>query len=107
MLAFFGIGPLELLILSVIVGIPVLSKSEDIANVRLKFANGCVANLTASRVSVERMRKIRVFSGPANDPVITTTVVSVASKAAASPQNQMSPSGVAKDRCSTCGFDLR
>jgi predicted dehydrogenase len=45
------------------VGIPVLSESEDIANVRLRFANGCVANLTASRVSPERMRKIRVFSG--------------------------------------------
>ncbi len=45
------------------VGIPVLSKSEDIANARLKFANGCVANLTVSRVSPERMRKIRVFSG--------------------------------------------
>jgi predicted dehydrogenase len=48
------------------VGIPVLSASEDIANVRLRFANGCVANLTASRVSPERMRKIRVFSGPTN-----------------------------------------
>jgi predicted dehydrogenase len=45
------------------VGIPVLSKSEDIANARLRFANGCVANLTASRISPERMRKIRVFSG--------------------------------------------
>ena len=45
------------------VGIPVLSTSEDIANARLRFANGCVANLTASRVSPERMRKIRVFSG--------------------------------------------
>ena len=45
------------------VGIPVLSKSEDIANTRLRFANGCVANLTVSRVSPERMRKIRVFSG--------------------------------------------
>jgi predicted dehydrogenase len=43
------------------VGIPVLSESEDIANVRLKFANGCVANITASRVSAEKMRKIRVF----------------------------------------------
>ena len=49
------------------VGIPVLSKSEDIANARLRFANGCVANLTASRISLERMRKIRVFSGP-TDP---------------------------------------
>ena len=46
------------------VGIPVLSKSADIANARLRFANGCVANLTVSRVSPERMRKIRVFSGP-------------------------------------------
>jgi predicted dehydrogenase len=44
------------------VGVPVLSKSEDIANARLRFANGCVANLTVSRVSPERMRKIRVFS---------------------------------------------
>jgi predicted dehydrogenase len=48
------------------VGIPVLSKSEDIANARLRFANGCVANLTVSRVSPEKMRKIRVFSGPTN-----------------------------------------
>jgi predicted dehydrogenase len=47
------------------VGIPVLSASEDIANARLRFANGCVANLTASRISPERMRKIRVFSGGA------------------------------------------
>lgn len=45
------------------VGIPVLSQSEDIANARLRFANGCVANLTASRISPERLRKIRVFSG--------------------------------------------
>ncbi|MGO9246133.1 MAG: Gfo/Idh/MocA family oxidoreductase [Verrucomicrobiia bacterium] len=43
------------------VGIPVLSASEDIANARLKFADGCVANITASRVSAERMRKIRIF----------------------------------------------
>jgi len=47
------------------VGIPVLSSSEDIANARLRFANGCIANMTVSRVSPERMRKIRVFSsGP-------------------------------------------
>jgi len=42
--------------------IPVLSKSEDIANAHLRFVNGCVANVTVSRVSPERMRKIRVFS---------------------------------------------
>jgi predicted dehydrogenase len=45
------------------VGISVLSSTEDIANARLRFANGCVANLTASRISPERLRKIRVFSG--------------------------------------------
>jgi len=53
------------------VGIPVLSKSEDIANARLKFANGCIANLTVSRVSTERMRKIRVFSGGAQPSYIS------------------------------------
>jgi predicted dehydrogenase len=43
------------------VGISVLTNREDIANARLKFANGCIANLTASRISPEKMRKIRVF----------------------------------------------
>ena len=43
------------------IGVPVLSTTEDIANVRLVFQNGCVANVTASRISQERMRKIRVF----------------------------------------------
>ena len=43
------------------VGVPVFSSSEDIANVRLKFDTGCVVNLTSSRVSMERMRKIRIF----------------------------------------------
>lgn len=43
------------------VGIPVLSKTEDIANVRIKFQNGAVANLTASRVTSDPMRKFRVF----------------------------------------------
>lgn len=42
-------------------GIPVLSQKVDIANVRLQFESGCVANLTASRVSGERVRKLRVF----------------------------------------------
>ena len=43
------------------VGIPVLSKGEDIANARIRFENGCVANLTTSRISPEKLRKIRVF----------------------------------------------
>ncbi len=43
------------------VGLPVLSPRVDIANVRLEFENGCVANFTASRVSTERVRKLRFF----------------------------------------------
>jgi predicted dehydrogenase len=42
-------------------GISVLSQKVDIANVRLSFASGCIANLTASRVSVEKVRKLRLF----------------------------------------------
>ena len=43
------------------VGLPVLSHKVDIANVRLEFENGCVADFTASRVSTERVRKMRFF----------------------------------------------
>jgi predicted dehydrogenase len=42
-------------------GVSILSEKVDIANVRLQFPNGCVANLTASRVSTERVRKLRLF----------------------------------------------
>ncbi len=43
------------------VGVPVLTSKIDIANVRLKFASGCVANVTASRISRDKIRKIRFF----------------------------------------------
>lgn len=43
------------------VGLPILSGKVDIANVRMEFESGCVANLTASRVSTERVRKLRFF----------------------------------------------
>lgn len=43
------------------VGVPVLTDSVDIANARLRFASGCIANITASRVSADVMRKIRLF----------------------------------------------
>jgi predicted dehydrogenase len=43
------------------VGLPILSPKVDIANVRVEFASGCVANFTASRVSTERVRKLRFF----------------------------------------------
>ena len=42
-------------------GVSILSPKVDIANVRLEFSNGCVANLTASRISTERVRKLRLF----------------------------------------------
>ena len=47
------------------VGVSVLSKTEDIANARLRLVNGCVVNLTASRVSLERLRKVRLFQSDA------------------------------------------
>lgn len=43
------------------VGLPILSNKVDIANARIEFANGCVANVTASRVSTEKVRKLRFF----------------------------------------------
>jgi len=74
------------------VGLPVLSDKVDIANVRVEFESGCVANFTASRVSTERVRKLRffqpkqyvsidygrqdvlVFSVGQNDPAATASV---------------------------------
>jgi predicted dehydrogenase len=43
------------------VGVPILTPSLDIANARLRFADGCIANVTASRVSLKRERKLRIF----------------------------------------------
>lgn len=42
-------------------GVAIVSKSPDIANARIEFDNGCVANITASRISVKSMRKMRIF----------------------------------------------
>jgi len=43
------------------IGVPVLTPRVDIANVRLKFASGCIANITASRISRDKIRKVRFF----------------------------------------------
>jgi len=43
------------------VGVPVLTNRVDIANARVRFGNGCIANITASRISKDRVRKIRIF----------------------------------------------
>src|SRR5208283_5614254 len=56
-LALAGASPSEIRA----AGITILSEKVDIANVRLQFPTGCVANLTASRVSTERVRKLRLF----------------------------------------------
>ena len=47
------------------VGVTVLSRSEDIANARIQFQNGCVANLSASRMSTKKVREIRIFQSDA------------------------------------------
>ncbi|HOO37104.1 MAG TPA: Gfo/Idh/MocA family oxidoreductase [Deltaproteobacteria bacterium] len=47
------------------IGVPVLTDSVDIANARIRFESGCIANLTASRVSADVMRKIRIFQSNA------------------------------------------
>lgn len=47
------------------VGVTVLSKGEDIANARIEFENGCVANLSASRMSTKKQREIRIFQSDA------------------------------------------
>jgi predicted dehydrogenase len=47
------------------VGVPVLTDKPDIANARITFANGCIANVTASRVSLKRERKVRFFQSDA------------------------------------------
>jgi predicted dehydrogenase len=54
----FGPGPVEEVRAA---GVPVLSSTIDIANARIQFRSGCVANLTASRVSTNKMRRLRVF----------------------------------------------
>jgi predicted dehydrogenase len=56
-LSFTGAMPAEIRA----AGISVLSNKVDIANVRLSFVSGCIANLTASRVSVDQVRKLRLF----------------------------------------------
>ncbi len=58
MILSFNPGPVEEVRAA---GVPVLSSTIDIANARIAFREGCVANLTASRVSATRMRKLRLF----------------------------------------------
>jgi predicted dehydrogenase len=75
------------------VGLPVLSPKTDIANVRIEFDSGCVANFTASRVSTEQVRKLRFFQPQqylsldfARQELLTISVDAAAVAAALKPQ---------------------
>lgn len=86
------------------VGLPILSRQVDIANVRLEFESGCVANLTASRVSTEKVRKLRFFQPQQyisvdytrQDVLVFTVAASTSPIAAAVPGAPGSPIQVGK-----------
>ncbi|HEV2395544.1 MAG TPA: Gfo/Idh/MocA family oxidoreductase [Candidatus Sulfotelmatobacter sp.] len=87
------------------VGLPILSSKVDIANVRLEFESGCIANFTASRVSTERVRKLRFFQPRqyvsldyGRQEVLVFTVGSDGSSAMPSPNPQI---GVTKPAVAT------
>jgi predicted dehydrogenase len=67
-------------------GVPILTPKIDIANARIEFANGCVANLTASRVSSERVRKLRLFQP--NQYISIDYAIPAASSVKVNPNNQ-------------------
>src|SRR5258706_2754439 len=80
------------------VGLPILSDKVDIANVRIEFESGCVANFTASRVSTERVRKLRFFQPHqyvsldyARQDVVTLTVEPARVEAGDSPAPSVGP----------------
>ena len=86
------------------VGIPILSSKVDIASVRLEFANGCVANLTASRVSTDKVRKLRFFQPHAYVSIDYSRrdalVVSI-DKSAPAPAGGLFPAGLGFRRLET------
>ena len=80
------------------VGLPILSPKVDIANVRVEFESGCIANFTASRVSTERVRKLRFFQPHqyvsidyARQDIL---IIDVAAKAAAQPSHEAIAAGL-------------
>ncbi len=74
------------------IGTPVFSEDVDIANARIRFANGCVANATASRVSLKTERKMRVFSEEAYVSMdLQQKIVTVIRKRAGAPATGQLP----------------
>ncbi|MGC2501583.1 MAG: Gfo/Idh/MocA family oxidoreductase, partial [Silvibacterium sp.] len=84
------------------VGLPILSNKTDIANVRLEFDSGCVANFTASRVSTEQVRKLRFFQPHQYISVDYARkdilVINVNAKAAPKPSATALPAGLALNK---------
>jgi predicted dehydrogenase len=80
------------------VGLPILSAKVDIANVRVEFESGCVANFTASRVSTERVRKLRFFQPHQYVSIDYARqdllLINVAAKVAASPSAEAISAGL-------------
>jgi predicted dehydrogenase len=103
------------------VGLPILSRKVDIANVRLEFESGCIANFTASRVSTEQVRKLRLFQPHqylsldfARQELLTISVdpaviAAAIAGAAATPATTATPSGLPLSQSPThptAGLDL-
>ncbi|MGB7190114.1 MAG: gfo/Idh/MocA family oxidoreductase, partial [Acidobacteriaceae bacterium] len=87
------------------VGLPILSNKTDIANVRLEFDSGCVANFTASRVSTEQVRKLRFFQPHqyisidyARKDVLVIDVKGIPGAPATTPSSEDSPIAFNKPR---------
>ena len=72
-------------------GVPVVSETPDIANARIEFVNGCVANLTASRISMKNMRKTRMFQRDAYITVDFLEKKSEVVRMSSVPENQDDP----------------
>jgi predicted dehydrogenase len=86
------------------VGLPILSDKVDIANVRMEFESGCVANFTASRVSTERVRKVRFFQPQqyisidyGRQDVMVFSVGATAGQPSVNPQIKMTKPGVVSE----------
>lgn len=81
------------------VGVPVLTGKVDLCNVRVELANGCVGNLTASRVSSDRVRKLRLFEPDGYYSVdYADQAVSAFRLVRGGPQPQIEPVGIAFDK---------
>lgn len=88
-------------------GIPVITGEIDIANARLEFANGCVANVTASRISAKNQRKIRLFQSDAYVSVdFASHEITIIKKDGPPKEGELIPGMAIDQRCFTPGDAL-